>query len=262
MAPPLSPFYRRVALDETASTNDEALKRAREGAVEGTLVTARRQTAGRGRRGRHWESLFGNLHLSLVLRPPEGLGAATAIGFAAALAARDSIVRGLPPGTPVSLKWPNDILIRGAKAAGLLIEVAAASGAAFVKKGDFAADDALILGVGINVVAHPDGTPYPATSIRGAGGAGTTEDVLAAFCASFKARLDRWRADGMAELRADWLAHAEGLGTPVSVDIEGARFDGIFQGIDDTGALVLDQGAAGVKKITAGDVFFAPGSGA
>lgn len=247
MAPPLSPFYRRIALDETASTNDEALNRAREGAVEGTLVTARRQTAGRGRRGRRWESLNGNLHLSLVLRPSEGMAAATAIGFAAALAARDAIALGLPPGTPVTLKWPNDVLIRGAKVAGLLIEMA---------------DDALVLGVGINVVAHPEGTPYPATSIREAGGTGTAEDVLAAFCASFQARLDRWRAGGMAELRADWLARAEGLGAPVSVDIEGARFDGIFRGIDPTGALVLDQGAAGMKKITAGEVFFAPRPGA
>lgn len=249
MAPPLPPFYRRIALDETGSTNDEALSRARDGAPEGTLVTARRQSAGRGRRGRQWASPPGNLHLSLILRPSEGVAAAAAIGFAAALAARDAIVGSLPAGTPVTLKWPNDVLARGAKAAGLLIE---------------AAEDAMVLGVGINVVAHPEGMPYPATSIRAAGGSRSAEDVLADFCASFAARYGRWRNEGFAGLRAEWLACAQGLGGPVTVDVEGARFDGIFRDIDEQGALVLDLGAAGVKKITAGDVFFAPvrGSGA
>lgn len=247
MAPPLSPFYRRIALDAVASTNDEALARARDGAPEGTLITARSQSAGRGRRGRSWESPFGNLHLSLILRPAEGLAAAGPVGFAAALAARDAMVRGLPPGTPVEVKWPNDVLIAGAKAAGVLIE---------------SADGALILGVGINVVAHPDGTPYPATSIRAAGGVGTAEDVLSAFCASFKARLDRWRAQGFAELRDDWLARAHGLGRPITVQLDDRRFDGVFQGIDASGALLLDQGEAGLRTITAGDVFFAPADGA
>ncbi|MFM2128768.1 MAG: hypothetical protein RL477_314 [Pseudomonadota bacterium] len=245
MAAPLPSFFRRVALDQTTSTNDEALKRAREGAPEGMLVTARRQTAGRGRRGREWVSPPGNLHLSIVLRPDGGLAAATAIGFAAALAARDAMIHVLPTGAPVTLKWPNDVLIGGAKAAGLLIEAAG--------------EDALVLGVGINVVAHPEDAPYPATSIRAAGGEAADEDVLCAFCASFGARYDRFRANGMAELRADWLAHAQGLGAAIGVNIEGARFDGIFAGIDEAGALLLDLGGAGTRTVTAGDVFFAAG---
>jgi BirA family biotin operon repressor/biotin-[acetyl-CoA-carboxylase] ligase len=243
MTPPLSPFYRRVVLDETSSTNDEALARARDGASEGTLVTAVRQTAGRGRRGREWVSPAGNLHLSLILRPPGGIEAAAAIGFAAALAVSDAVAAALPPGTPVTVKWPNDVLVNGAKVAGLLIE---------------ASGDALVLGVGINVVAHPDNTPYPATSVQDAGGAGTADSVLAAFCDAFKSRYDAWAARGFAALREDWLARAHGLGQRIVVQLEGARFDGVFAGIDDAGALMLDLGAAGMKKITAGDVFFAP----
>jgi BirA family biotin operon repressor/biotin-[acetyl-CoA-carboxylase] ligase len=243
MAPPLQAFYRVVALDEVASTNDEALARARAGAPEGTFIVARRQTAGRGRRGRTWQSPPGNLHLSLILRPAAGLAAAVPVGFAAALAARGAIVHGLPPGRRVELKWPNDVLINGAKAAGVLIETA---------------DDALVLGVGINVAHHPDGTPYPATSIHGAGGCGTLDDVLSAFCATFKARWDAYLRDGFGLLREEWLAHARGLGETMTVDLEGAPLTGIFRGIAEDGALVLDRGAAGVKRITAGDVSFAP----
>jgi BirA family biotin operon repressor/biotin-[acetyl-CoA-carboxylase] ligase len=243
MTPPLSPFYRRVALDQTASTNDEALARARDGAAEGTLVTADRQSAGRGRRGREWVSPAGNLHLSLILRPPGGTEAAGAIGFAAALAVRDVVLGALPAGTTVTVKWPNDVLIDGAKVAGLLIETA---------------EDALVLGVGINVVAHPENTPYPATSILAAGGAGTADSVLAAFCAAFKSRYDRWAVQGFAALREEWLACAHGLGQRIVVRLEDARFDGVFAGIDDSGALMLDLGTAGLKKITAGDVFFTP----
>jgi BirA family biotin operon repressor/biotin-[acetyl-CoA-carboxylase] ligase len=243
MAPPLHGFYRLVALGEVASTNDEALARVRAGAPEGTLVVAQRQTAGRGRRGRAWESPPGNLHLSLVLQPTAGLAAAVAVGFAAALAARGAIVRGLPPGHSVELKWPNDVLIDGAKAAGVLIETA---------------DDALVLGVGINIARHPEGTPYPATSIHGAGGCGTLDDVLSAFCATFKARWDEFLRDGFAPLRQEWLAHARGLGDSVTVDLEGTRLTGVFRDIAEDGALVLDRGAAGVKRITAGDVSFAP----
>jgi BirA family biotin operon repressor/biotin-[acetyl-CoA-carboxylase] ligase len=243
MAPPLHAFYRVVALDEVASTNDEALTRARAGAPKGTLVIARRQSAGRGRRGRTWDSPEGNLHLSLILRPAAGIAAAVAAGFAAALAVRGAIVRGLPPGRRVELKWPNDVLIDGAKAAGILIE---------------AADGALVLGVGINIARHPEGTPYPATSIHGAGGCGTLDDVLSAFCATFKARWDTFLRDGFAPLRQEWLANARGLGETVTVDVEGTRLTGVFGDIAEDGALILDRGAAGVKRITAGDVSFAP----
>ena len=243
MTLPLHPFFRLSAHEELASTNDEALARARRGAPEGTLILADTQTAGRGRRGRRWESPAGNLYLSIILRPPEGVAGATAVGFAAALAVRAALVAGLPSDRRVELKWPNDVLIDGAKAAGLLIE---------------AAEDALVLGVGINILQHPSGTPYPATSLQDAGGSSTREDVLSAFCAAFKACYDDYRRDGFAPIRAAWLAQARGIGGPVSLQIDGARFDGIFRDIDTGGALVLDLGASGVKTITAGDVSFAP----
>ncbi|MDX1484380.1 MAG: biotin--[acetyl-CoA-carboxylase] ligase [Alphaproteobacteria bacterium] len=242
----LDDFYRLEALDAVPSTNDEALARAAAGAPEGTLITARSQSAGRGRRGRQWESAEGNLFLSLVLRPEGGIAAAAAIGFAGGLAVAETLDEALGGSADIALKWPNDVLVGGRKASGLLIERAGSGAGA-----------ALVLGVGINLVSHPEGTAFPATDVVAAGGTRLTPDAaLAGFRAAFLARYRQWQSDGFAPLRADWLARARGLGRPITVEIEGRRYDGIFRGIDADGALELDLGAGGVKKITAGDVFF------
>lgn len=244
MGPSLPDFFRLTALAATASTNDVALARAAEGAPEGTLITARRQSAGRGRRGRTWTSPEGNLHLSLVLTPPVGARDAAAVGFAAALAVADAVAACVPPAREVQVKWPNDVLLGGAKVAGLLIETVPGRA------------DALVLGIGVNVIAHPAGTPYPATDLRAEGAAVDAGDVLAAFAPAFLVRYQGFRTEGFAPLRAAWLARAKGVGEAIAVRLEGARFDGTFAGIDADGALVLDLGGGTQKKITAGDVFF------
>ncbi len=245
MAPRLPGFFRHEALEEAASTNDEALARAAAGAPEGTLVTARRQRAGRGRRGRAWASLAGNLHLSLVLTPPRGPGDATAVGFAAALAVDDAASDVLRDDAEVRLKWPNDVLVDGRKVAGLLMETVPGRA------------DALVLGVGINVRAHPADTPYPATDLAAEGAKTDADAVLAAFAAAFHARYEGFRRDGFAPLRAAWLARAKGLGEAITVRLEEAAFEGTFAGIDADGALVLDLGGGVERTFTAGDVFFA-----
>jgi BirA family biotin operon repressor/biotin-[acetyl-CoA-carboxylase] ligase len=245
-APGLPGFFDHVALDAVTSTNDEALARAADGAPEGVLITARAQTAGRGRRGRSWDSAEGNLFLSLILRPDGGAEAAAAVGFAAALAIIDALEPVLPGGADVALKWPNDVLIGGRKISGLLIE----------RTPDPKAE-ALVLGVGINLASHPNDTPYPATDLATAGGGLVPPGrVLAAFCGAFFARYLDWQEGGFAPLRAAWIERARGIGGPIVVEIEGRRFDGLFQGIDAAGALCLDLGADGMKKVTAGDVFF------
>jgi BirA family biotin operon repressor/biotin-[acetyl-CoA-carboxylase] ligase len=246
----LPAFYHLIALDEVASTNDEALGLAAEGADEGTLITARRQTAGRGRRGRTWQSDEGNLFLSLILRPRGGPRAAGAAGFAGALAIADAISRLMGSDDEVALKWPNDVLIRGRKVSGLLIERAVG--------------DALVLGVGVNLVSHPADTRYPATDLSAEGAGEVPLSVaLRAFCAAFLRRYHCWQDDGFGPLREAWLARAKGIGEELSVEIEGRRFDGVFRTLDETGALCLDLGAAGMKIVTAGDVYFhaSPGKG-
>ncbi len=248
----LPAFYHLIALDGVASTNDEALDLAARGAGEGTVVTARRQSAGRGRRGRKWQSDEGNLFLSLILRPRGGPRAASAMGFAGALAIADAIAelmggvaraRQTGRDAGIALKWPNDVLIGGRKASGLLIERGAG--------------DALVLGVGINLVCHPAHTRYPATDLSAEGAFDVPPPVaLGAFCAAFLRWYHCWQDDGFGPLREAWLARAKGIGEGISVEIEGRRFDGIFRTIDESGALCLDLGPAGMKKVTAGDVYF------
>ncbi|MDH3240457.1 MAG: biotin--[acetyl-CoA-carboxylase] ligase [Alphaproteobacteria bacterium] len=244
--PGLPGFFDHVAFTTVASTNDEALARAADGAPEGVLITARTQTAGRGRRGRAWESAEGNLFLSLILRPEGGAEAAAALGFAAALAIADTLEPLLPDGADIALKWPNDVLIGRRKVSGLLIERAPGGQGA-----------ALVLGVGVNLASHPGDTPYPATDLAAEGGGLVSANrALAGFCEAFLARYRAWQRDGFGPLRAAWLARVKGIGGPIAVEIEGARFDGVFRGIDDAGALCLDLGAQGMKKVTAGDVYF------
>jgi BirA family biotin operon repressor/biotin-[acetyl-CoA-carboxylase] ligase len=242
MTPGLPGFYHLTALGVAASTNDVALARAAEGAAEGTLITAVQQTAGRGRRGRSWISPAGNLYLSVILSP--GADAAGAVGFAASLAAAAAVAQ-YAPERDVAVKWPNDVLLDGAKVAGLLIE--AVPGRAGM----------VVLGVGINVAHHPSDTPYPATSMVDAGAMPGVDELRDTFCARFLDLYQGLRRDGFAPLRAAWLARASGVGGPITVNLEGARYDGTFAGLDESGALMLDQGASGMRKITAGDVFFA-----
>lgn len=248
----LAPFYRSLHLRETASTNDDAKRLAAEGAAEGTLVWADAQTAGRGRRGRRWQSPAGNLYGSLILRPPVPIAMAGQIGFAAALAITDALIELLPLGAAVSCKWPNDVLIGGRKAAGLLLETAARPDGATAW---------LVVGLGINVASHPAAVEFPATSLAAAGGTASVVHVLAAFCRHFLDRYVAWRDRGFAALRADWLARAAGLGQPIRVRLDDRTLEGTFAGLDEEGALLLHSANSGDRaplRITAGDVFFPP----
>ena len=251
-APKLDRFYRLVALDEVGSTNDEAMALAAQGAAEGTLVWARSQTSGRGRRARSGVSPPGNLYLSLVLRPEAPAARIPEIAFVAALGAGDAIRAVVPQSRAINFKWPNDILVDGEKAAGLLLEAGTSA-----TPGPGPGRDWLVLGLGINVASHPEGLAMKATSLRaqGAAGAGVAE-VLEGFCGAFAVWYERWRQDGFGAIRAAWLGCAAGLGGPIRVRLETESLDGVFLGLDQDGALLLGDGAGHERRITAGDVFF------
>ncbi|MEO5338799.1 MAG: biotin--[acetyl-CoA-carboxylase] ligase [Magnetospirillum sp. WYHS-4] len=215
------------------STNAEVRRQAAAGAPEGMVVVAERQTAGRGRRGRTWVSEPGNLYVSILLRPPAE--AAAQLTFAASLAVAEG-VESLVPGRRVACKWPNDVLLDGAKLAGILLEF----------DGEW-----LIAGIGVNVAHHPGGTEFPATDL---GGAVTVSHVLESILARLDVWLAVWERDGFAPLRQAWLARAHGLGGPIEVRLPDRRLTGIFRGLDADGALILG-GADGDERILAGDVF-------
>lgn len=247
--PRLPPAYRLIALDTVESTNDEAARLAGEGAEDGTIVWAKEQTKGRGRMGRNFASPRGNLFVSLVLRPDCGVGQAAELSFVAALAVGDAIGSVGPPLAEVRYKWPNDVLLNDRKVSGILLESRLAPGGAL---------DWLILGVGINVVGHPEETSYPATNLRFEGtGADVTEVVmLQAFCRHFLGWTNRWLEDGFAPIRQTWLSHAKGIGESVEVALGAETVKGVFREVDAHGGLVLEAASGGRRVITAGDVHF------
>jgi BirA family biotin operon repressor/biotin-[acetyl-CoA-carboxylase] ligase len=244
--PPLPDFFRPIAVEETGSTNDDAMAAARNGTAEGTLVWARRQTTGRGRRGRAWVSPEGNLHLSIVLRPGVEPRRAGEIAFVAALAVADACAA-LAPAADVRCKWPNDVLAAGRKVGGLLIESVFGS----------AAVEWVVVGIGINLTVHPEDVEFPATHLAlHAGRALTVEEGLAAVAPAFAQRYRLWRAEGFAPIRKAWLARAAGVGQPIRVRLEASEFTGVFAGIATDGALEVAVPGGAVRRITAGDVFF------
>lgn len=241
--PTLPPFFRLSRFDEIDSTNDEAKRLAASGAAEGTLVWAGSQNAGRGRRGRPWVSLLGNLHVSLILKPQVPVGEAAEIGFVAALAVAAACDRVLPGAA--RLKWPNDVLIDDKKVAGILLESRAEAGGALAW---------LVVGIGVNLAMHPEATEHPATSLQAAGASVTADAMLAALAHEFLGLYDLWRAQGFAPVRTAWLERAHGLGDPIRVRLAAADIDGRFAGLDTRGMLLLDA-AEGRRAIAAAEIF-------
>lgn len=241
----LPPPFRLIAYETIGSTSDEAKRLARDGAEEGLIVWAKAQTAGRGRRGRVWVSPPGNLHMSVVSRPNCRAGVAAQLGFVAALGMADALGE-VAAGVAISCKWPNDLLANGKKIAGILLETE-------MTAGDL--PEFVVIGIGVNLVASPDDTPYPATSLAEEGAPGVAPlTLIPAFVRRFATWLDRWRDGGFAPVRAGWLARAAGLGQPIQVRLERDTLAGRFLDLDADGALMLDM--AGVsRRIAAGEIF-------
>jgi BirA family transcriptional regulator, biotin operon repressor / biotin---[acetyl-CoA-carboxylase] ligase len=237
---------RLVAHDVLGSTNAEALSLARQGERGPFWVTARRQTAGRGRRGRAWISEPGNLHASLLLTAPASVEHWPQLSFVAALAIHDAVVEVAGHLEPhLAIKWPNDLLLRSAKLAGILIE--GQGGAA----GEAAA---VAVGIGVNCASHPADTDYPATDLAAAGVSPAT--LLGALAVNMQRRLAQWsRGEGFSAIRADWLARVAGLGEDVRVRLVDREIIGRFEGLDPAGGLLLRLPNGDVTTIAAGDVF-------
>lgn len=239
-----------IALDSVGSTNDEACIRARDGAADGTVVWAREQTAGRGRRGRAWASPAGNLYTSTTFRPECRAAQAAQLSLVAAVALAEAVAAVLPPDTKVACKWPNDILVDGRKVAGILLESA----------GNDTAVDWVVIGCGVNVASHPDDTAYPATNLTSVAGAALSlETVLEHYLRHLFNWRERWQADGIAPVRAAWVARAAGLGEAITVRLPDRELHGRFRDLDADGALLLELPDGGQQRITAGDVFFQGG---
>ncbi|WP_431868764.1 biotin--[acetyl-CoA-carboxylase] ligase [Allosphingosinicella sp.] len=213
---------------------------AREGAAEGLWLRAERQTGGRGRQGRGWHSPEGNLYASTLIRLREGDPPAPSLAMVAAVALHEVISLFLP-GQKVAIKWPNDLLFEGAKLSGILLE---------------RADDAVIIGFGVNLAHQPEGLDRPATSVVTlAGSSPDAGSFLETLAENFARWLQRWRTEGATPIRDRWLLAAHPVGTALSTHDGEARIEGLFDGLTEGGSLRLRLADGSVRVIHAGDVF-------
>jgi BirA family biotin operon repressor/biotin-[acetyl-CoA-carboxylase] ligase len=239
--------YALKSFDVIDSTNAEAKRLGSAGQTGPLWISAARQTAGRGRRGRVWESPSGNLAATLLLRPEKPIAECAQLSFVAAIAAADALA-GFAPGTDFHVKWPNDVLANGLKIAGILLESASLGSDA---------PQWLAIGIGINLVTHPEGTEQPATSLGGlVASPPPPDDVLLHLAANFAKCYEIWREEGFATIRDAWLARAAGLGKRIVARLSQEEASGVFEGIDEVGALLLRESTGRVRAIPAGEVFF------
>ena len=235
--------YGLVRHAELDSTNSEARRLAEAGEAGPIWIIAEKQNAGRGRRGRSWETLSGNLAATLLVRPKASREAVGQLSFAAALAVAD-VAAHFAPAAAITVKWPNDVLADGRKLAGILLESGTDSQGGW-----------LAVGIGINLAAAPEGTEFPATALAEFAGAPSPDDALALLAVRFAHWYDAWMSGGFETLRAAWLARAGGLGLPIRARLPHETRHGVFEGIDGNGALLLNEQGR-IHAIAAGEVFF------
>jgi BirA family biotin operon repressor/biotin-[acetyl-CoA-carboxylase] ligase len=237
----------RVVLDAVDSTNEEARRRIADGARPPFWVMARRQTQGRGRRGRSWDGPAGNLAATCALRPDLPPARTALLSFAACLSVAE-LFESVAPGAEITLKWPNDALLNGRKAAGVLLESAGTGGRV----------DWLAVGIGVNLAHHPaaEEGAWPPTSVAAEAGRAPDPEAALGILAE---RFDHWSTllttEGFAPLRAAWLARAARLGQKIVARLPRETLEGVFTDLDADGALALAT-PSGVRRVQAADVFF------
>lgn len=244
--------YRLLAFDELPSTNDHLRLLSREGAPEGTLVLAERQTAGRGRRGRQWVSPPGmGLWFSVLLRPSRPAREAPLFALLAAAAVRAAVHE--VTGAPAQIKWPNDVVVADAKLAGILAEVEGPAACA-----------ACIVGIGVNVNQTAEDFPPElrgkATSARlVAGRAVPRETLLRTILQQLGPRYQQALQEGFAPLLAEVTRSSATLGRPVSVTEAACTWEGLAVGLACDGALLVrPQGGSEPVAVYAADVSIRP----
>lgn len=252
--------YRLEAHEAVGSTNALGLERVRAGDPGRLWIVSKRQESGRGRRGRAWETPHGNLAATLAYVGDGELKTAATLGFVAGLALSDALAAVVPNGRigigvdgggdrdgRFELKWPNDVLANGAKLAGILLE------SALLGNGRHG----LAIGIGVNVVAHPDGLPYPATSLAAMGSSADAETLFVALSDAWTENARDWNEGrGLPRIRNRWLARAAGLGSDVAVRVDGNVVRGVFETIDEDCRFVIRARGGETIRIAAGDVHF------
>ncbi|HEY7979425.1 MAG TPA: biotin--[acetyl-CoA-carboxylase] ligase [Rhizomicrobium sp.] len=239
--------YARREWTEIDSTNEEARRLAASGERGPIWLRADRQTAGRGRRGRAWDSPAGNLAATLLIAPGKPASECAQLSFVTAIAAADT-ASSFAPNAEIKVKWPNDVLANGRKLAGILLESASGGDGALTF---------LAIGIGMNLAHFPPDTEFPATSLAALGvSVPSPSAALAQLAAHFAKWYDVWMMNGFSPIQDAWLARAAGLGSRIRARLTHEETSGVFEGIDATGALILREAQGRTRTIAAGEVFF------
>ncbi len=239
--------YRLEGHDTISSTNMLALERAKSGDQGRLWIAALKQEAGRGRRNRVWESPHGNLAATLLYIHHGDMNQVATLGFVAGLALKEALDAVAPRYGKFALKWPNDVLADGKKVSGILLESVA------LQNGGLG----IAIGIGVNIIAYPPQTPFPATSLAAEGVNASAELVFLALSDAWVTLFRVWNnGSGLDAIRKRWLHHAAGLGSEIALNHNGNVLRGRFETIDADCRIVIrgDQGL--VHHINAGDVYF------
>lgn len=234
-----------LQLDEVDSTNSEAMRRVLAGERGPLWILARRQTAGRGRSGRSWEAAPGNLFASCVVTLDAPPAQAGQLSLVAGVAVIEALVRaGSIAG--LRLKWPNDVLAGHAKLGGILVESTTRPG----EPGTIA-----IIGVGLNLAAAPENLSQSATFLAAHGLALSPDEALCFLAQTMSEWIAIWdNGAGFAQVREAWLQRAGAIGEALSVNAAQGAVHGRFAGLDDSGALLVDDAEGRRKAFSFGDV--------
>ena len=252
----ISAGYRLIAFDQAGSTNAEAMAHARQGQQGSTWFVTTEQTAGRGRRQRAWIAPRGNLASSVLEVMNVTPAVAATMSFAFGLAHERALQQvsmeanlrlAGSEGLKYLLKWPNDVLVRGGKLCGLLVEAEAMADGRL----------AVVAGIGTNIIAAPEGTPAPAISLTALGVHISAEELFAAQSDAWVEYFGIWdNGRGFSDIRKLWLERAYGVGGPVAIQTGTAKLEGTFDTIDETGCLIVRTADGRRVPVTAGEVFF------
>ncbi len=236
-----------MSFDTLDSTNEEAKRLAKAGGSHGAVIWAKKQSEGKGRMGRAWLSSEGNLFVSVLLQPQKPFAELAQLSFVAAIAAIEAIAPLLSEPDSLKTKWPNDILLSDRKLGGILLESFRSEGSDLPW---------VVVGVGINVDSYPPRTEFPAICLKDAGvELVSAKIILSRFIHHFIERYDQWNSKGFTAIRKEWLSQAWNLKERIIARVPDGNYEGVFEGIDASGSLLMTCDAGKKHTIHAADVY-------
>lgn len=237
--------YHLLSFDELDSTNEEAKRLAKSGSGHGAVIWAKRQTGGKGRMGRQWQSREGNLFVSVLLQPDKKEALLAELSFVTAIAAVEAI-QPMVPQLPLQHKWPNDVLLGEKKLAGILLESFKIDG-----KGK----PWIVVGIGVNIDSHPKDVAFPATCLKSSGvELISAKIILSRFIHHFIECYNAWDNTGFPVIRKMWSKRSWGENQPITVRLPDGELQGIHRGLDKDGALLLEVDGT-KQRVLAGEVY-------